>query len=261
MVGQAIEQRGRHLRITEHGRPFTEGQVGGDDDRGAFVKAADQMEEQLTAGLGEGQIAQLIEDDEVQPGHVVGEPTLLAAAGLCLEAVHEVDDVVEAAAGAVANEGAGNGDGEMGLSGARAADQDHIALIYHEAGIVAAFIAKGAKLFEDPDQRQPLSGRFARIHREEPVQLILPGADPRHRLMPALVAEIRLIRPQDLADGVPGDVQLPRDLLHRPALHVEGPSDPRNRVHLLQLPLRPLTRSERSDKTSGGSKLGADTPH
>ncbi len=133
VVGQAIEQRGRHLRITEHGRPFTEGQVGGDDDRGAFVKAADQMEEQLTAGLGEGQLAQLIEDDEVQPGHVVGETTLLAAAGLCLEAVHEVDDVVEAAAGAVANEGAGNGDGEMGLSGARAADQDHIALIYHEA--------------------------------------------------------------------------------------------------------------------------------
>jgi hypothetical protein len=32
VVGQAIEQRGRHLGITEDARPFTEGEVGGDDD-------------------------------------------------------------------------------------------------------------------------------------------------------------------------------------------------------------------------------------
>jgi hypothetical protein len=32
VVGQAIEQRGRHLGITEDAWPFTEGEVGGDDD-------------------------------------------------------------------------------------------------------------------------------------------------------------------------------------------------------------------------------------
>ena len=32
VVGQAIEQRGRHLGITEDARPFTECEVGGDDD-------------------------------------------------------------------------------------------------------------------------------------------------------------------------------------------------------------------------------------
>ena len=32
VVGQAIEQRGRHLGITEDARPFTEGEVCGDDD-------------------------------------------------------------------------------------------------------------------------------------------------------------------------------------------------------------------------------------
>jgi hypothetical protein len=31
VVGQAIEQRGRHLRVCEDARPFTEGEVGGDD--------------------------------------------------------------------------------------------------------------------------------------------------------------------------------------------------------------------------------------
>ena len=32
VVGQAIEQRGRHLGVTEDARPFTEGEIGGDDD-------------------------------------------------------------------------------------------------------------------------------------------------------------------------------------------------------------------------------------
>ena len=47
-----------------HG-PFAEGQVGGDDDRGLLVEAADQVEQQLAAGLGEGQIAEFVEHDEV----------------------------------------------------------------------------------------------------------------------------------------------------------------------------------------------------
>ena len=32
VVGQAIEQRGRHLGIAEDARPFAEGEIGGDDD-------------------------------------------------------------------------------------------------------------------------------------------------------------------------------------------------------------------------------------
>ena len=31
-VGEAIEQRGRHLGVREDARPFTEGEIGGDDD-------------------------------------------------------------------------------------------------------------------------------------------------------------------------------------------------------------------------------------
>ena len=36
MVGQAIEQRGRHLGVAEHARPLAEGEVRGDDDGGAL---------------------------------------------------------------------------------------------------------------------------------------------------------------------------------------------------------------------------------
>lgn len=45
------------------------------------------MEEQLAAGLREGQIAEFIEDDEVEAGHIIGEPSLFAATGLGLEPV------------------------------------------------------------------------------------------------------------------------------------------------------------------------------
>jgi len=52
MMREPIEQRGRHLGVAEDGRPFSEGEVGGDDDRRALIKPADQMEQQLAAGLG-----------------------------------------------------------------------------------------------------------------------------------------------------------------------------------------------------------------
>ena len=68
VMGETIEQRGRHLRITEDARPFAEGEVGGYDDRGALIEPADQMEQQLPAGLSERQIAQFVENDEVEAG-------------------------------------------------------------------------------------------------------------------------------------------------------------------------------------------------
>jgi len=39
-MGQAIEQGSRHLGIREDARPFTEGEIGGDDDRGALARIA-----------------------------------------------------------------------------------------------------------------------------------------------------------------------------------------------------------------------------
>jgi hypothetical protein len=44
VVGETIEQRGRHLGIAEDARPLPEGEVRGDDDRGALVEPADEVE-------------------------------------------------------------------------------------------------------------------------------------------------------------------------------------------------------------------------
>ncbi|GEC17306.1 hypothetical protein J2S34_002027 [Nitrobacter winogradskyi] len=55
-----------------------------------------------------------------------------SVAGLDLEAIDEVDDVVEAPAGTGSDAASGNGDGQMGLAGAGAADQHDVALLGDE---------------------------------------------------------------------------------------------------------------------------------
>jgi hypothetical protein len=110
VVGQAIEQCGRHLCIAEDTRPFTEGQVRGDDDRGALVEPADEVEQKLTPGLGEGQVTEFVEDNEVHAGELIGESALPAVAGLSLEPVDEIHDIVKPAAGAGTDAASGNGE-------------------------------------------------------------------------------------------------------------------------------------------------------
>jgi hypothetical protein len=67
-MGEAVEERGRHLRIAEDAWPFSKGEVCRDHDCGALVEPADPVEQQLPAGLCEGQIAKFVEDDEVEAG-------------------------------------------------------------------------------------------------------------------------------------------------------------------------------------------------
>src|ERR1700756_3297893 len=76
------------------------------------------MKEQLAAGLSEGQIAELVENDEIHAGEIFGEPPLPAGAGLALQPVHEVDDGIEATPGAAADAGPRYRLGQMRLAGA-----------------------------------------------------------------------------------------------------------------------------------------------
>ena len=117
MVSETIEQRCGHLGVAEDARPFAEGEIGGDDDRGALIEAADQVEQQLATGLSEGKISKFVEHDEVLAGEVIGSSALAAIAALGLEPVDEIDDIVEPAAGAGADAASRNGDGEMRLAG------------------------------------------------------------------------------------------------------------------------------------------------
>jgi len=48
------------------------------------------MEQELAAGLGEGQIAELVRNDEVHASEVVGNSALSPVAGLGLDPVDEI---------------------------------------------------------------------------------------------------------------------------------------------------------------------------
>lgn len=132
MMGQTVEKRRRHLGVAEHCRPFSEREVRGDDDRRALVEPTDQMEQELTASLGKWQIAEFVEDDEVETVEIVGRPPLLAAARFRFQPIDQIDDVEEAPACSVADQCTGNRDGEMALTGSRAADEDDVTLISDE---------------------------------------------------------------------------------------------------------------------------------
>ena len=76
-MGEAIEQRGGHLGIAEDGSPFAEAQIGRDDDAGALVELAQQVEEERGAGqyftprvLIEVMVALM----KPQPGEVIQDP-------------------------------------------------------------------------------------------------------------------------------------------------------------------------------------------
>ena len=129
MMGQPIEQGRGHLGVAEDARPLAEVEVGGDDHRGLLVEMADQMKQELSAGLGERQIAELVEDHEVHAGEPISHPAMALGAGFGLELVDQVDDVEEAATSAVADASPGDRDGEMSLSCTCSTDQHAVALV------------------------------------------------------------------------------------------------------------------------------------
>ena len=118
VMGQPVQQRRSHLGIAEQAWPFSECEVSGDDDGGALVEPADEVEQELAAGLGKREVTEFVQDDEVHPSQMLSYPALPPIAGLGLEPVDEVDHVVEPAACARSDTASGNGDGEVALAGA-----------------------------------------------------------------------------------------------------------------------------------------------
>src|SRR5689334_17089231 len=129
---EAVEKGCGHFGVTKNQRPFAEGKIGGHDHRGLLVEPADQMEQQLAAGLGERQISEFVQHDEVLAAHVVGQPALPAGAAFGFEPVDQVYDVEEPTAGALANASTCDRYRQMSLSGTGSADQYDIALMRQE---------------------------------------------------------------------------------------------------------------------------------
>ena len=61
MMSETVEQCRGHLGVTEHGGPFAKSQVCRYDHRSLLVEAADQVEQQLSAGQSEWQITKFVD--------------------------------------------------------------------------------------------------------------------------------------------------------------------------------------------------------
>ncbi len=110
MVGEATQESGGHLGVAEDTGPFTEGQVGRHDDRGPLVEAADQMEQDLTTGLSDGEITQFVHEFGMRSPSLRGpcrtsrgtteevdSPSLPVSARFGVEFAHHTYDVEEPA--------------------------------------------------------------------------------------------------------------------------------------------------------------------
>jgi hypothetical protein len=94
--------------------------VGVDVAKATLEVPAQQVEQQRSAGLAEGQVAELVEDHEVQSQQAVGDATGLALRLLLLQRVDQIHRGVEPHALAVTREpGHADGRGQMRLARAR----------------------------------------------------------------------------------------------------------------------------------------------
>jgi hypothetical protein len=96
---------------------------------------------------------------------------------------------------------------------------------------VAASISKSAQILENPDQRQTLASEPTVVLIKQDLELLPPGTNPWQRLLRALVAKLGGVRPDDLPNHFPGNVQVPADLLDRLPLRKIGPAYLRDRFH------------------------------
>lgn len=77
-MGNAVKQCRRHLCIPEHARPLAEAQIGGYRDARMLVKLGEKVEQQRATGLAERQIAQFIENHQIDVHQLVSDLALFS---------------------------------------------------------------------------------------------------------------------------------------------------------------------------------------
>ncbi len=127
-MGEAVEKGCGHLGIAKDSGPFAEAEVCGYCDAGALVEFAQQMEEQRAARDAEWQVAQFVQDHEVELGQAFGDLSGFALGLFLFKCIDQFDGREEADLASMMLNGLNpEGRGDRGLAGARAADQDNVA--------------------------------------------------------------------------------------------------------------------------------------
>src|SRR5262249_22604532 len=79
--GDAVDDGGDEAGVGEDGSPFAEGQVGPDRDGGSFLAFGDDLEQQLGAAGVELDVAELVEQEQVEAAVAADDAGQLPLAG------------------------------------------------------------------------------------------------------------------------------------------------------------------------------------
>ena len=133
VVEDAVEEGGGEGGVVvEDGGPVFEGLVGGQNDGAAFVALADDLKEQVGPAFVDGEIAQLVDGQEVGTGVLLkflDEASGVVGSG---EGIDDVDGGGEADAEARGGGGVAQGDGQVAFAQTDAANDDGVGLVLDE---------------------------------------------------------------------------------------------------------------------------------
>ena len=126
MVGEPVQQgSGEALRAEDLG-PFVEGQIGGNHDGAPLVALAEDLEEQLGPGAGQGDKAQFVDDQQVQAGQLPLEVEQASLVPGVRQFVHQGSGRGEAHRHSPLADGQGQSQRDVGLAAAAVVDGDNV---------------------------------------------------------------------------------------------------------------------------------------
>src|SRR5436305_10656343 len=73
-VGEPVDDGLRESGVGEYLGPFSEREVGGDDQAAAFVSLGEDLEDELGGAVRQRQIAQLVTQQQLDPGVAADDP-------------------------------------------------------------------------------------------------------------------------------------------------------------------------------------------
>src|SRR3989304_3657124 len=150
-MGEAVQESRREVGVPEDLRPTGEVQVGGDQPRPPLVALGEDAEQQLGAGLGEGDEPDLVQDEEVQPEESALQFTQTQLGLGLRELIDETGGGGEANSLLLAAGGDTQGDGAVRFPGAGGPGEDHVLL---PLGVVALGQLQDGLLVEGGDGRE-----------------------------------------------------------------------------------------------------------
>ena len=132
MVDNPVNDRHRHVVVVEELAPAGEVLVGGQDDGPVFVQAVDQLEQVVPGLPGHGQVAQLIDDQQVVFGQGA-DPLFQVTPHLGqFKLFHQIQGVAEQHPVAGFHGFVANADGQVGLAYTGRADEHQVVPLVDE---------------------------------------------------------------------------------------------------------------------------------